>query len=166
MYGRGQDKADRAGERGFTLIELVVVLVLLVAAATVVIPTISRAFANLQLRAAAHSVATLFLQAKSRAVREGRTYQIVVPPGGGRVLLVGEDGAVVNRVVLPAGIWMRQSREGEEPGPPIGSVRFFPNGMSESVQLELRDARAYGVELSLEPLAGTLEVTEVLRAGS
>jgi len=165
MYRKWQDKVGRTGERGFTLIELVVVLVLLVAAATVVIPTISRAFANLQLRAAAHSVATLFLQAKSRALQEGRTYQIVVPAEGARVFLVREDGAVVNRVVLPAGISVRQPGEGEEPGPPIGSIRFFPNGMSESVQLELRDARAYRVELRLEPLAGTLEVTGVLRAG-
>jgi general secretion pathway protein H len=158
-------RRQRAGTKGFTLIELLMVLVLLVAAAALVVPTTSRAFANLQLRLAARSVANLFQQAKGRALYEGRTYQVIFARAGQQLLLVREDGKLASRAALPAGIVLH-GRRGDGPWTTeIEPLRFFPNGTSESIQIELRDARANRVALELAPLTGRVTVTDVQKAG-
>src|SRR5690348_10958695 len=56
-------------EKGFSLLELVIVCVLLVIIAAISIPNITRMNANYKLDAAGHSVASLLQQARMQAVK-------------------------------------------------------------------------------------------------
>lgn len=57
------------GEKGFSLIELVIVCVILVIISVIAIPNIMRVNANYKLDSAGHSVASLFQQARMQAVK-------------------------------------------------------------------------------------------------
>ncbi|HEV2386578.1 MAG TPA: prepilin-type N-terminal cleavage/methylation domain-containing protein [Candidatus Acidoferrales bacterium] len=155
-----------AGGRGFTLLELVIVLTIVALAAALVVPNLARAFADAELRLEARAVANLFLQARERALYRAGTYLVVFGPVAGRqrtLYLAGEDGKVANKITLPAGISLRgRTEQGEwaENPPP---ARFFPNGSSEPLQIDLAGENKSHVQMRLDPLTGGLKVAELYK---
>jgi prepilin-type N-terminal cleavage/methylation domain-containing protein len=143
---------------GFTLAELLVVLVLIGLACAVVLPFAARSFGNFKLRLAEDSLRTLFKEARSRARFEGRSEAVVfLPPdrAGRQLLLVREDGRRIDGVTLPAEISVAvKNADGawsENPQP----IHFFPNGTCEATELDLSNSRAKHLQLELAPLVGS-----------
>lgn len=156
----------KASQRGFTLIELMIVLTIIALAAVLVVPNMARAFADVELRMQARATANLFLQARERAVYHARTYLVVFGPeaDGHRALyLADEDGKVVNKVTFPASVRMR-GQLGEDDwtqSPP--PVHFFPNGTSQPLQLDLQGWNGSHVQLRLDPLTGRMRVAQIYK---
>ncbi|HUT85120.1 MAG TPA: prepilin-type N-terminal cleavage/methylation domain-containing protein, partial [Thermodesulfobacteriota bacterium] len=63
--------------KGFTLIELIIVLVIVSIMAAMVSPTISRSLASLQLKTAARKVAAALRYARTQAIAQAEDYQAV-----------------------------------------------------------------------------------------
>jgi prepilin-type N-terminal cleavage/methylation domain-containing protein len=156
---RRANNSDRSrAAAGFTLAELLVVLVLIGLAASVVLPFAARSYGNFKLRLAENSLRTLFHEARSRARFEGRVEAVIFMPAdrAGRVLiLVREDGHRIDGVTLPAEIMLTARRAdgtwSETPDP----IHFFPNGTCEATQFDLGNSRAKHLQLELTSLAGT-----------
>jgi general secretion pathway protein H len=151
---------------GYTLIELLVVLVLIGAAAALVIPASTRAFTSFELRLTAQSLAKLFQQARSRALFEGRTYRVLFAQAekpGRKLMLIREDGKQVNQITLPVGVSLTGRRGNGVWTGDLEPLHFFPNGTSEALQLDLRDARASHVQLELAPLTARIRVTQLYK---
>ena len=70
---------SRHGKRGFTLIEIIMVVVILGIAAFMAIPTVSSA-ADIQVRAAGNRIAADIDYAKSMAITHQRAYTVVFDP--------------------------------------------------------------------------------------
>lgn len=149
---------------GYTLAELLVVLVLIGVATSLVLPFAVRSYGNFELRLAADSLTILFREARSRARFEGQVQAVIfLPPeqAGRKLLWVQEDGRQMEQLTLPAGIALAGERgDGtwtDSPEP----VHFFPNGTCEAVRLDLRDARAKHIQVELAALAGSARVGQV-----
>ncbi len=91
--GPGQQVAD-----GFTLIELMIVLVILAVAAAIAVPMASSA-GSLQLRSAVNMVAADLEYAKSLAIGTGQRHSVVFDDGAETYRIVDANGNVIKHPV-------------------------------------------------------------------
>jgi general secretion pathway protein H len=151
--------------KGYTLVELLVVLALIGVAVALVVPLTQHSYAGLRLRMAASSVTSLLQQARSHARYKGRTELIIftVASRSSKLLLVGEDAKPVNSVTLPTGIVLRLQLESGEWADRPAPLHFFPNGTSESALIDLRDDNGRHLQLELSPLIARARVAQEVR---
>jgi len=95
---RGQGVLHRAGIRarssGFTMIELMIVLVILAIAALTVVPMMSSA-ASMQIRTAASMIATDLEYAKSMAISRGQRFSVVFDTANESYQIEDQAGNVI-----------------------------------------------------------------------
>jgi prepilin-type N-terminal cleavage/methylation domain-containing protein len=162
---------------GYTLLEMMLVLALIVLLAAMAYPSIDSMYADLKVQAAADEVRAQFVQARTQAVNEGRPYRFSVVPNGDRCrisplggsALAGEsDEPAVERSILavrtlPKGITFRmgensQGAGGDGEGFTTVAV-FLPDGTAQEdcdIILSARDARP--LVLKLRALTGGVTV--------
>lgn len=157
-----------AGNRkpfGFTLLELLVVLVIIGLMAGLVAPRMTGTLAGTQLKTAAKKVAGALRYARSRAASEKAVYRSVVDVDGGWLALIGPDaspqpgltanawsdeGVPVYR--LPSGVRFAGTESSwRGPDGERFEIRFFPTGASTggSVVLVGEDQRELAVRVDL-----------------
>jgi general secretion pathway protein H len=132
----------RDSEYGFTLIEMIVVLIVLGLVLGLVITQGPARSQRLELDAAARQVAGALRVAHSRAIADGRVTLVRLGPSGYR--LDGQDP-----IVLPPGIRLAGD----------SVIRFTPDGGSSSAQIVLRggDKR---ITISVDWLVGRVRLSE------
>src|SRR5256712_526578 len=119
----GPERATVA-PRGFTLLELLVTLFIIVVAVGVVVPTIGKSADTVRVRAEVAAFAAFFRHAREQAITRRQSERVVVEPDAHRLtLVVGEDTIRETRDV-PA----RLAIEPATPGALV--VRFEPEGTS------------------------------------
>ena len=114
---------DQASAAGFTLLEMIVVLVILGLAIAVVAGTVPRRSAGLDLAAQTDTLASSLRLARAKAIAQGRPIAFAALPGGSGWLL---DGVVHP---LPPGLALAVA------GPRV--VRFDPDGSATGATLTL-----------------------------
>jgi general secretion pathway protein H len=131
-----------AGSRGFTLLELVVVLTLL-SLLLIVLPPAIRGGGDAGLRAAAHDVAAGLRRAQSEAVARNRAVAFVLDVNAHR-FRVGAGGATR---ALPDDVALRLYTAGSELiDAATGAIRFYPDGSSTGGEITLSsETRDYHV---------------------
>jgi type II secretion system protein H len=117
--------------RGFTLIELMVVLMILVLLAALTAPSFVRQYHEAKLKSAVRDLVGLMQYARSQAVVEGTTYRLNIDRDGGRVWVTyydiqadqtnnrepvyAEDESVLGASrKLPEGVTIREIQLGDE----------------------------------------------------
>ena len=80
---KGEGKNSSLGKRGFTLIEVVIVLVLLAIVAAIALPSFQRLVVNSPLKTAARDLMGEIALQKERAIAESRQYRLVLDVNGG-----------------------------------------------------------------------------------
>ncbi len=155
MRLKRQTRNHASSEAGHTLLELLVVLVLIVAAASIVLPVTARAYSSFKLRLAAASVGKLFQQAKSRALFEGNPYLVIFLSSTGRareLILTRDDGRTLNQLALPGGVSLAGRRGKGEWTEEIEPLPFYPDGTCESLQLDLKNSAGSSLRLEVDPM--------------
>ena len=89
---------------GFTMIELMVVLAVLALLATLVAPSFNEQLARRRLEGVATDLSTDLQFARTQAVDDRATVQLVTENGGSRYRVVNAANATLKTVDLPAGI--------------------------------------------------------------
>ena len=91
----------KGGSRGFSLLELVIVLVILSLATLLVAPRLSRTISHMETKGAAKRVSALLRHCRSDAINQKKTYQISFDAGANAVsisvLTEGEDTPKADR---------------------------------------------------------------------
>jgi prepilin-type N-terminal cleavage/methylation domain-containing protein len=140
-------------ERGITLVEMLVVMVILSMALAVVVPSIGNSYDNWMLRSSGRRTVTLFRLASDVARREGT--DLAGYYENHRVVLL-RKGSIFKELEIPAAITVR-------PEKPRGVV-FLPTGQilaSEPFVLENGRGRRMTVELG--PFLGEVTAKESMR---
>jgi general secretion pathway protein H len=141
--------------RGFTLVELIMVLLLISISMAVVIPNISKGLQDHEVRSSALSLAAVARDLRSRALFDGVPQQLVVNLAQNSYLV-----ARTQQVQLPQDVKFASVAGGEAVDHDVKRFYFFPNGSNMGGEIVLADSgKAITYLVRLEPLTGRIEVS-------
>ena len=147
------------GERGFSLLELIMVIVVIALVLAVTYPSLSKGNATLHLRTAAREVINTVRYAREKAITEQTEMRIVADRENRRFALTDGYGEGARHYNLPHDVAIgRIALRGQEilDGPLV--IRFLPNGSAEPAELQLVSERGGTVRLVTDPVTGTARV--------
>lgn len=153
---------DRAG---FTLLELVVVLILLGAVALVAIPTFSRGLTGIRLETATRDLITHMRQARMQAVATQRVHRILLlpaetPESPSSYAVTDEFERPLKRIDLPE----RVHPVLDDASPRL--ISFYPNGRSSGGFVVLRAEGGRRTTVEVSPITGFGRMIPVGESGS
>jgi len=173
--------------RGYTLLELLLVLALMSALAAVAIPSLHGPLADRRLRSAAEHVRAAWLTARSEAMTSGQIYLFRYEPQSNQYTIGPWEGAdaalesatpamsVPRAQTLPDGVTFvgssqqqdaRSVRATADMGAAAGGgatappVLFYADGQTSTVELQLAHELGLGVTLSLRGLTGVVSMSD------
>jgi general secretion pathway protein H len=147
---------SRAGSdsSGFSLLELVLVLLLLGLSSLIVIPNIQKGLQDREVKASVLALAAVARDLRSRALQQGIPQQLILD--------VVQNSYRVDRdreVQLPLDVKFAEVLGGEMLGGGARQFLFFPNGSSHGGQIALSGGKhALRYSIHLEPLTGKIAV--------
>ena len=137
---------DRSCDKGFTIIELIVVLVIMVTAAAITGPNLVRGMAGVKLKSAARDVASALRHSRSYAVIMARESEFHLDLEKNSYRVSGKKK--VYR--LPDSVQLKLvTAESEITGVEEGVIRFFPDGSSTGGRVTLEaDERKHHIDVN------------------
>ena len=128
---------------GFTLIEVLVVLVLMAALTAVAAPSIGRGLGAIELQTTARKIAATLRLARMKAVREQRVFLVGFDLERNEVELTRDDLSFRRTFELPESVRIQKvTRRGDDVMSEVKvTCLFVPNGLSESFEVWLRNNR-------------------------
>ncbi len=162
-----QPNAPRPNQRGFTLLEVALTIVIIAVVLSVTLPSISRGTDIFRLRATGRDLVNTMRYAREKAVTEQQETRVVVDREGHKVMLTDElgDGSRtlevpkeirVTRVVLA----VEEIREGTL------VIRFLPNGSADNAEIQIASARGSQLRVVTDSLTGGARVMPVEEGGA
>ena len=140
--------------RGFTLLELIVVLFLAGLVAALVAPSFSGTLESSRLRSGAAEVRAAFTLARTLAASGSRVRAVAFDVGKGEYAVLGE----ARTYLLPEGVRIESARVGgavvEEE---TFRVRFFPDGSAEEAEIVVASTAGGRLRVTVDPLTGIAE---------
>ncbi len=149
MRGRGR----RIGLRGFTLVELLVVMAIAALMMTAVPTLFSAALPGVELKATARRTAATLRLARESAIRRGEDTQLVVDLDAHRLVLEG-----YRNLNIPARLSVQlDAASSEMIDDRHGVIRFFPDGSSTGGRIVLAQGD-HGYQVGVTWLTGRIEL--------
>jgi type II secretion system protein H len=156
--------------KGFSLIELLVVLILLSLSLALVAPSLSRFSRTVELRGAAQKISGILRNCRSESVNKGKVYQVILNSQSREVTVhtkepSGEkdekkEASTPQRTyLLPEGIQMKEdptSSSESASGLPI--IEFYPNGGSNGGTILINSPDRLGYRIQVNFLTGMVEI--------
>jgi general secretion pathway protein H len=142
------------GKRGFSLLELVLVLLLIGVSMLIVLPNIARGLQEREVRTSALGLAAAARNLRSRALFDGEPQQLVInlPQNSYRV-------ARSREVRLPGEVRFISVEGGEAVDRDSKRFYFYPNGSGLGGEIVLADGeKSISYLIRLEALTGRIEV--------
>ena len=143
-----------SASRGFSLLELILVLMVLGLSSLVVLPSIDKGLRDHQVRRSALALAAAARDLRSQAVYDGIPQQLVLNLPQNSYLLAG-----AREVHLPTEVKIAGVEGGEAMDRGMHRFLFFPNGSVLGGKISVAgvgNSVSYGIRL--EPLTGKIEV--------
>jgi general secretion pathway protein H len=170
--------------KGFTLLELLVVLVIISLSSALVVPRLAGSMSNLNLRTACKRVAASLRYARTRAAAEKNPYSAVFDFQRGTLSIAdsryfadeSEDAGlegpekeeyVPKTYLLPPEVILEQASRGELKAD-SGSfeVTFFPSGSCSGGEIILANKRGRRYTVSVDFITGSVRVREGAEEGA
>ena len=149
--------SGRGAAPGFTLIELIIVLVIVGMGAALVAPAIDSGMRMREVRSGVRALSGAFKTLQSEAIRTGRVQTLLIDPVENQLVVDGTQRSV------DLGDVVRLAKFGhvliDDAG--VARVRFFPNGSNSGISVLVDDAENpenLGYVVRLDPLIGSVEV--------
>ena len=148
---------------GFSLLELLVVLMLLAILVAVVIPSLGRGVATVKLNTSSREIAAAIRLARSKAVRDQQVYLLGFDLEKNEVELSSLNSSYRKAFELPAGIRLKsvsllKGTLGSEANNPF--FYFMPNGNSQSFQLSLQNEQGRSLRVIQNSLKGAPRIED------
>lgn len=137
---------------GFTVFELIVVLILLAAVAAVVMPSFSGGLRSLEVTTSARDLVTHMRVARSRAISHQRVYRVVLREKQGEQAsysLTNDYGQEIKTVPLPEGTSFLTPAE-QMPY----RFSFYPDGSSSGGEFRLQSEKGLQLYVVVDSITG------------
>jgi prepilin-type N-terminal cleavage/methylation domain-containing protein len=115
---------------GFTLIEMLLVIAVIIALGAVAYPTLSAMYGDVKIKAAADAVRASWTDARSHAIEDGRAYRFAVQPGTGKFRVAPDAD----------GFWDGSGGDAGGDAPAFTQEGDLPNGIQFALGSDLPDA--------------------------
>ena len=141
----GQSRRAKKTGKGFTLVEMLVVLVIASLVLTLVGTSISRSVSGAEMRTAARKVAASLRYTRTRAILDKQEQVFLVDTENNQY-----QAPLRNPVVLPEGMKVAlMTARSELTAESVGGIRFYPDGGSTGGYVELdANGRVYRVNVA------------------
>lgn len=164
---------------GYTLLEILCVIAVLVILGAVILPTLSGMFRDTRVKAAADLVRGHAADARTRAIEDGRSYQLFASPDGRRIRIGPDDSeqpeqsssgqpapVLVRESDLPDAVTLMPIMTGDETqtsGSTNGwnkLVTFLPDGTCREsmAQFDLQEDGVIPLRVTIRGLTGMVNV--------
>ena len=140
-------KLHEVDASGYTLLELIVTLFVIVLAVGIVVPVVGRSTDTLRGRSEIARFSAMLRHARDQAITTRRNHAVVIDPAAHRAAIVAGGDDVRQSRSLPADLII-------EANPPQAlTVRFEPSGVSNGGEFRLTTGRTRYV-VTVDPLTG------------
>ncbi|HTY60726.1 MAG TPA: prepilin-type N-terminal cleavage/methylation domain-containing protein [Acidobacteriota bacterium] len=141
--------------QGFTLLELLIVILVMALVLTVSYPSLSKGSASMHLRTTGRDVLNIFRYAREKAVTEQVGMRVTADRESQRLVVADDLGDGGRFYLMPKDVKIeRLALGGKEVNEASMVVRFLPNGGSDSAVIILRSATGSFLRIISDPLAG------------
>jgi len=142
-------------KKGFSLLELIVVLVLLALAAGVVMPSFSRGLRGLQLETSGRDLMTRMRHARSQAIAKQKVFRIILRKDEDETvpdyyIFADEFEQQIRKFVLPEGVSVQTEDDVEFPL----RINFYANGRSSGATFSLKRETGRQMKIWVDPITG------------
>ena len=161
--------------RGFTFIEIIVVLVLFAFSVSLVVPYLSRSLIKVELKGSAQKISAILRYYRSESVHKDQVFQIIFDSALREVRVQSfgstekkeeverkEEQGVLKKYSLPDGVHMEEVKI-----PPlqdlseVPTIEFYPNGTSNGGSILLVSEGHPGFRIHVHFLTGMVKVERV-----
>lgn len=158
--GNGRARTG-ASDRGFSLVELMVVLLVISLALVITYPSLSRGTAALNLRAAGRDVLGTLRYARETAITEQKTMKVTFDAEKQQVILSDEVGDGARSYSMPRNVRMvRLLLSGREIVEPVAAIRYMTNGSSETAEIVLQSGTGATLTIVTDPITGGARILD------
>ena len=181
--------SSRRGRAGFTLMELMVVIVIIGIMTAMMIPEMKGTFQDALLRSTSRELINVFDLAYSRAVSLNQLRRVRLDEKTGRYLLEkqvvengqeifvpaddvpGGKGALDPRIAVEFHAPGEIASEAKSDAPVLGNdvggiaIAFYPDGTADAGAVLLRDRSGFRLRLQINPVTARVHVVEMEREG-
>lgn len=141
--------------RGFTLLEVLVVVALMAVIASLAAPLLVRAVSGMEAQVSARQVAATLRKSRSQAIIENRDMAVTVGVDD-RSIRIGGDAVEK----LPDNVRVRiYSARSEQEDENTAGIRFFPDGSSTGGEIVLQDGKSV-YHVRVEWLTGQVAIVK------
>ena len=146
---------SHSGRRGFTLLELVVVVFIISLLAAVIFPSFS-GLGEKRLKSEAKKTASLLRYLNDSAIYTKETYSLKFDLQEGLISWKGPDGEKKEKIRSLSAV--RLSSKGEVKEGDV-TVFFGPLGVQENIEILLKD-KGEGMRVTLNPVSGRVKIVQ------
>jgi general secretion pathway protein H len=147
---------SRRPRRGFTLIEMTVVLLIIAIGITLAVPLIEGGFDSREVRRAARQIAATMVHCRGEAISKSAPQELIINPE--RNTIATSDWGRWAELTDRAGI--ERVDGGADVGDGARQILFYPNGSTSGADVVVasRRDRTNRIRITLDPLIGRVDV--------
>ena len=138
-------------QSGFSLLELVVILVLVGVAVTLILPSFTTGFKGLELEITGRDLIVEMKRARSEAIGKQKVFRILLQTD--RYVLADDFQVPIRTSELPEGVVLESDQEKL----PL-KVSFYANGRSSGAAFRLKNETGKQLRISVDPITGFAKV--------
>lgn len=142
--------------RGFTLIEMTVVMLIIAIGITLAVPLIEGGFDSREVRRAARQIAATMVHCRGEAVSKAAPQELIINPARNTIATSdwGRWAELTDRAVI------ERVEGGADVGDGARQILFYPNGSTSGADVVIasRRDRTNRIRITLDPLIGRVDV--------